>query len=168
MKRKHKRYSRPKKPYDKPRMEEETQIKKEFGLKNKKEIWKSDAKIKSIREKAKRLIKKSQEEQKIFFERLNKIGLKVNSIADVLSLNKKDILNRRLQTIVFQKKLVPTIKTARQMITHKKVLVEGNAINIPSYIVPVDLEDKITLKVSNKKIGGEKEVSDKQNLKKNE
>jgi ribosomal protein S4 len=63
---------------------------------------------------------------------------------------------------------VPTIKTARQMITHKKVLVEGKAVNIPSYIVPVELEDKITLKVSNKKIGGEKEVSDKQNLKKNE
>lgn len=160
MKRKHKSYSRPKKPYDKPRIEEEAQIKKEFGLKNKKEIWKSDAKIKSIRERAKKLIKKSPEEQKIFFKRLNEMGLKVTSIAEVLSLNKKDILNRRLQTIVFLKKLVPTIKAARQMITHKKVLVEGKAINIPSYIVPVDLENKITLKISKKMIGGEEKKNE--------
>jgi hypothetical protein len=30
MKRKHKLYSRPKKPYDKPRIEEEAKIRKEF------------------------------------------------------------------------------------------------------------------------------------------
>ena len=49
MKRKHKRYSKPKRPFEKGRIEEEAEIKKRFGLKNKKEIWKADAKIKNIR-----------------------------------------------------------------------------------------------------------------------
>ena len=40
MKRKHKLYSRPKKPYDKKRIEEEAIIIERFGLKNKREICK--------------------------------------------------------------------------------------------------------------------------------
>ena len=63
MKRKHKQYSRPKRPFDKERIIEEEQIKKEFGLKNKKEIWRSESKVKSIREKAKNLISAPKEEQ---------------------------------------------------------------------------------------------------------
>ena len=39
MKRKHKKYSKPKKPFDKAWIEEEARIKKEFGLKKKREIW---------------------------------------------------------------------------------------------------------------------------------
>ena len=42
MKRKHKLYSRPKRPFDKQRIDEEAKIKEEFGLKNKKEIWLSE------------------------------------------------------------------------------------------------------------------------------
>ena len=152
MKRKHKTYSRPKRPFDKSRIEEEGKIKKEFGLKNKKEIWKADAKVKSIREKAKKLIKASPEEQKALFERLQKIGLKVDSIADVLALDIEDYLGRRLQTIVAKKELAHTTKSARQKITHKKVLVDGKVINKPSYIVPVELEGKITIKKSKKKL----------------
>jgi len=152
MKRKHKQYSRPKRPFDKTRIEEEAEVKKEFGLKNKKEIWKADARIDSVRERAKKLITASEKEKNAFLERLRKIGLNVSSFADVLSLDKKDYLNRRLQTIVYKKKLVPTIKTARQMIVHKKVLVDNKTINRPSYIVPINLENKITLKQSKKKI----------------
>ena len=152
MKRKHKKYSKPKRPFDKTRIEEEAQIKKEFGLKNKKEIWKADARIDSIRETAKKLIAANEKEKEIFLKKLQKIGLDVGSLADVLSLDKKDYLNRRLQTIVCKKKLVPTIKTARQLIVHKKVLVDNKVINKPSYIVPVELENKITLKQSKKKI----------------
>ena len=63
MKRKHKAYSKPKRPFDKARIDEEKGIKKEFGLKNKKEIWKSESKIKTIREKAKKLISASKEDQ---------------------------------------------------------------------------------------------------------
>jgi small subunit ribosomal protein S4 len=150
MKRKHKIYSRPKRPFDKVRIEEEKGIVEEFGLKNKREIWKADAKIKSIREKAKKLISSKPEEQKALFNQLNKIGLKVDSISSVLSLDKKDYLKRRLQTVVVEKKLASTSKQARQFIVHKKVLVDGKAVSIPSYIVPVNLENKITLKDKNK------------------
>ena len=146
MKRKHKSYSRPKRPFDKVRLDEEKEIKKEFGLKNKREIWKTDARIKTIREKAKRLISAGKDQQELLFNKLKKIGLEVGSIADVLGLDKKDYLARRLQTILVKKKLTTTSKSARQLITHKKVLVNGKVIDSPSYIVPVELEDKISLK----------------------
>lgn len=146
MKRKHKNYSRPKRPFDKARIDEEVVIKKEFGLKNKKEIWKADAKIRSMRQKAKKLITASDEEQQALFARLQKIGIMVESIADILGLDKTDYLNRRLQTIVTKKGIATTVKTARQMIVHKRILVDGRVVDIPSYIVPVELEDKITLK----------------------
>ncbi len=146
MKRKHKQYSRPKRPFDKERLDEEATIKKDFGLKNKKEIWRAESRIKSIREKAKQLISSSPEEQGALFERLKKIGLEVGSIADVLSLDKQDYLKRRLQTVLIKKKLATTSKSARQLITHKKVLINNRVVDSPSYIVPIALEDKISLK----------------------
>ncbi len=160
MKRRHKIYSKPKRPFDKARIDEEVVVKKEYGLKNKKEIWKADAKIRVMRQKAKKLIKASEEEKQALFEQLKKIGLKVESIADVLGLDKTDYLNRRLQTVIAAKGLVPTLKTARQMITHKKVLVDGKVVNIPSYIVPVELEDKITIKKTNKKPKVEEKIEE--------
>lgn len=147
MKRKHKKYSRPKRPFDKARIDEEVQIKKKYGLKNKREIWKADAKVTVMRQKAKKLIKASQEEKEVLFQRLQKMGLKISSIADVLGLDKTDYLERRLQTVVVKNKLAPTVKTARQMITHKKIAVGGKVVDSPSYIVPVELEEKISVKV---------------------
>jgi len=146
MKRKHKLYSRPKQPFNKFRIEEERKIMEEYGLKNKKEIWKAESKIKSMREKAKKLIKSSKNEQKALIDKINKMGLKVSSIENILSLNSRDYLERRLQTIIFKKGLVSSIKGARQKITHKKVLVDGKIVNIPSYIVFKEMENKISLK----------------------
>ena len=157
MKRKHKSYSRPKTPFDKVRIEEENNIKKEFGLKNKKEIWKAEAKIKSMREKAKKLIRASPEEQQILFLKLQSIGLNVHSIAEVLALNIKNYLERRLQTIVARKGVARTIKSSRQMINHKKILVDGNTVDRPSYIVAVDLENQISLKEKIKNTEAKKE-----------
>ncbi|MBI2043134.1 30S ribosomal protein S4 [Candidatus Pacearchaeota archaeon] len=151
MKRKHKKYSKPKRPFDKPRIIEEEKIKKEFGLKNKKEIWKTESKVKTIRRKAKNMISSNVEEQKKLFERLRKIGLNVNSIADALSLGKEDYLKRRLQTVIVTKKIARTPKHARQLIVHKKILIGGRVINSPSYIVPVELENKISIKPEKEK-----------------
>jgi small subunit ribosomal protein S4 len=109
-----------------------------------------------MREKAKKLISASHEEQKALFERLKKIGLNVNSIADVLSLDKKDYLQRRLQTILIKKRLALSPKSARQLIVHKKVLINNNVVNSPSYIVPLELEDKISLKKTKKNKKGPK------------
>jgi len=150
MKRKHKQYSKPKRPFDKIRIETEAKIREEFGLKNKREIWKADAKVKSMKEKAKKLISAKPEEQHVLFSRLNALGLNVNSIPDVLSLDKRDYLQRRLQTVLVRKKLASTSKGARQLIVHRKVLVGNNAVDSPSYIVPVSMEDKISIKIKNK------------------
>ncbi|MBS3086388.1 30S ribosomal protein S4 [Candidatus Pacearchaeota archaeon] len=150
MKRKHKQYSRPKRPFDKIRFEEEAKIKEEFGLKNKREIWRADARVKSIREKAKKLISAKPEEQQALFNRLKEIGLEVNSIPDVLSLDKRDYLQRRLQTVLVKKRLARTPKAARQLIVHRKILIGKNAVDSPSYIVPIEMEDKISLKIKNK------------------
>lgn len=163
MKRKHKLYSNPKKPFDKARIEEEEKIKEEFGLKNKKEIWKAEAKVKLVREKARKLIKSSNEEQKVLFDQLKKIGIKADSLTDAFALNTKDYLGRRLQTIVFKKGLANTIKEARQKIVHKKVLVDGKVVNKPSYIVPVKLENKTTIKNSQKSIKKEADKNKIQN-----
>jgi len=160
MKRKHKSYSRPKRPFDKPRIDEEAKIKEEFGLKNKREIWKAEAKIKLIREKAKKLISASEEDKHAFFERLKKIGFKVSTISDVLSLDKRDYMKRRLQTILVDKKFAHTSKSARQLITHKKVFVGEKNVSSPSYIVPTELESKISLKEQKIKVKKNKEESE--------
>ena len=148
--RKHKKYSRPRKAYDKVRIEEENELVKNYGLKNKREIWKAEAAVDKIRRQAKQLITKSQEEQKIFFDKLNKIGLKVDKIADVLALKKEDWLKRRLQSILIEKQLAKTPKEARQFIVHKHVAILGNIVNVPSYVVGRDEEKNISLVKLNK------------------
>lgn len=149
--RKGNRYSRPKKPYEKTRIEEENVLVKKYGLKNKKEIWKALAKINYYRGRAKELAKKDVAEQEVLFNKLKAIGLKVDSIADVLGLKVENLLDRRLPTVVAKKKIANTVRQARQMVVHKNVLVDGKVVNIPSYIVPVALESSIVKRVRNKK-----------------
>jgi len=134
--------------YEKTRIDEENALLKKYALKNKREVWKSLAKINYYRSRAKELAKSSREEQKVFFDKLTALGIKVNSIADVLALKIENILDRRLSTIVFAKGLSTTPKQARQMIVHKKVLINGNVVNSPSYIVEVEDESKISLRKS--------------------
>ena len=148
MLRKHKKYSRPRKPFDKARMEEENILMKKYGLKNKREIWKANFRIDKIREQAKKLITASQEEQKQFLIKFIKLGLikKDSQIDDILALSGEDLLKRRLQTIIQKINIASTPKQARQLITHKHVVVGGKVVNIPSYLVSLDEEKAITLK----------------------
>jgi len=151
MKKQKKKYSKPRRPFDKARIEEENLLKEKYGLKNKKEIWKADAAIGRIRNLAKKLITESEEEQKAFVEGLQKKGFSVNSIADALALDKENWLKRRLQTIVFSKKLTATPKQARQFVTHKHVSIGNQIVNIPSYQVSLDEESLVRLNIVLKK-----------------
>lgn len=151
MKRKRRLYSRPMKLYQKARILEENKLVKEYGLKNKREIWKAISKIDYFRKRAMTLAQASNEEQEIFFKGLNEIGLSVRSISDVLGLQVEDLLKRRLPTIVLNKKLANSAKHARQMVTHKKIIVGENIVNAPSFIVPIYLENKIRVKQNTKK-----------------
>jgi ribosomal protein S4 len=47
----------------------------------------------------------------------------------------EDILNRRLQTIVYIKGLAKSPKQSRQFIIHKHIMVGNRRLNVPSYFV---------------------------------
>ena len=147
IKKKRKLFSRPKKLYDRARMDEENILIKRYGLKNKREIWKAKSAVSKLRRRAKVLIGKDDEEKKVFFDKLNKMGFGVSDISDVLALTEENLFDRRLQTFLFRKKMASTVKGARQLIVHKNVLVDGKVVNIPSFIVTKELEGKISLKI---------------------
>lgn len=143
-KKQHKKYLTPKRLFDKNRIAEEDKLLKEYGLKSKRELWKVDFQIGKLRRQAKALIGK-EDEQKKFLGNLRKKGLKVESIDDVLSLKKEDILQRRLQTVLIKQGSARTMRHARQLIAHKHVAVGGRVINSPSYPVPAELESQIMI-----------------------
>ncbi len=149
--RKKKLFLRPHKMYETARIKEENKIVEKYGLKNKREIWKSAAKINYYRSRAKALAKAPMAEQKVLFDKLNGLGIKADSISEILALKIENLLDRRLPSIMFKKNLAKTAKQARQMVVHKNVLINGNVVNTPSYIVPVNEENAITLKVKAKK-----------------
>ena len=45
------------------------------------------------------------------------------------------ILERRLDTVVYRMKLVPTVFASRQIVNHGHIKVNGRRVNIPSYLV---------------------------------
>lgn len=144
-KRKHKKYRKPKKIYSSVRIQEENNLIKKYGLKNKRGVWKANSAIEKIRKQAKSLLTKSVAEQDKFIIKLKKHGFQVKNVADVLALDKEDFLKRRLQSIVVKKKLAATPKQARQFIVHKHITINNKIVNIPSYLVKTDEEDKINL-----------------------
>lgn len=146
IKRKRKMFSRPKKLFDRTRMDEENVLVNKYGLKNKREIWKAKTAVSKLRRRAKGLIAAPEDEQRAFFDKLTKNGMKVVDISDALALTEEAVFERRLQTFVVRKNLASTMKGARQLIVHKNVLVDGKIVNIPSFVITLDLEDKISLK----------------------
>ncbi|MCS7134445.1 MAG: 30S ribosomal protein S4 [Candidatus Pacearchaeota archaeon] len=142
-----KKYKRPKKLYDAARIAEEKELVKKYGLKNRKEIWKAEAKLKKIREQAKKMIL-HPEKQQDFLKRLASLGLIKNdaTLDDVLALTKENILERRLQTVVFRKNLARTIREARQLITHRKIKIGGRICDVPGRIIKIEEEKEITKK----------------------
>ena len=61
-----------------------------------------------------------------------------------------ELLERRLDAIVYRMKFVPTIFSSRQLINHGHVKVNGKRVNIPSYTVKDG--DEISLKDQSKQI----------------
>ena len=60
------------------------------------------------------------------------------------------ILERRLDTVVYRAKFATTVFSARQLINHEHVKVNGKKVNIPSYLVKA--EDTIEIKDKSKKL----------------
>ena len=100
------KYSGPGHPWQQARIEQEKSLVTEFGLKTKRELWKADSKLKGFASQAKRLIalrtSQAEIEKKQLLDRLHRLGLLPGTaqLNDVLGLGVKDVLNRRLQTLV--------------------------------------------------------------------
>jgi small subunit ribosomal protein S4 len=147
--RKRKNYNRPTKPFELTRIKSEDVLVKKYALKNKKEVWRALAKVKYFRRRAMALKSSgSPEENEAFFAKLRFLGLSVKNTADVLDLKIENILERRLPTVVASKGLATTKSQARQMVTHKKVLIDGKAVNSPGYLVNVAEESLLSVRKS--------------------
>ncbi len=155
IKRQRKKYSRPSKPWEKERILAEAELIKEYGFKNKKELWKMESLLKDFKERAKQFVRGTNEDlkgsqeliQKLFSLGLVEADAKID---DILSLNIKQLLERRLQTIVYKKSLALTIKQARQLITHGAILVGEEAITSPSYLVKRNEEALVKINPNSK------------------
>jgi small subunit ribosomal protein S4 len=144
-----KKYKSPKHPWEKKRIEQENKLVREYGLKNKKEVWIAKTEVSKFRYLARGLVGLGTEERKekedILLNKLRKLGLMKNggSLDEILSLKVEDLLNRRLQTQVWKKGLAITPVQARQFITHGHIGVAGRKITAPGMIVTTDIEEKI-------------------------
>lgn len=137
-----KKWRGPNKLWDKNRLEEELVLLGEYGLRNKREIWKHKTFLSKIRQQGRDIQAAPPEMQKEAIEklvgRLHRLGLiqpGQETIDDVLGLNLKDICERRLQTFVLKKGLATTASQARQLIVHKHIAVDNQVLNSPSHIV---------------------------------
>jgi len=145
-KRLRKTYSAPLHPWDAERIEEEKQLIKEYGFKNKTEIWKMTSLLRHFSSRIKKIIatktEQSEKEKVQLLNRAKSLGLisATGVIEDVLDIPLKDLLERRLQSIVFRKGLARSISQARQFITHGHILVRDKKVTSPNFLVKTDQE----------------------------
>ena len=144
-------WKKPKRPLNFDLKMDELKILGTFGLKTKRELWKARTELSRVRNQARTLLALRQDvrEQKepILMNSLSKVGYVQSdaTLDDVLNLEINDLLGRRLQTIVQKKFYFKTPYQARQAVSHGHVLIGDQIVNIPSYIVKVDEEDKVKL-----------------------
>jgi len=147
---KHRRkYSTPGHPWQKERIDRENKLKEEYGLKNKKEIWRHESMLKKFKIQTKDLIrrddKQSEIEKQLLIKRLEKLNLLLqdSKLENVLELKLENLLDRRLQTMLVKKGLARTMHQARQFVVHGHIIVNGKKIDVPSYLIDSEEENKI-------------------------
>ena len=156
-KKQRKKYSTALNPWQKARIEEEAVLLREYGLKNKTEIYKMRSILKGFADQAKNLItsktKQAEKERIALLNKLSNLGFitKTGNVDDILDLRINDIMNRRLQTLVYKKAMTRSIKQARQFIVHEHITIGNKKITSPSYLVPVEEENSISF-VANSKL----------------
>ncbi|MCX8150116.1 MAG: 30S ribosomal protein S4 [Candidatus Bathyarchaeota archaeon] len=140
-KRQRRKFDTPRFPWRRDVLQEELKLLGTFGLRNKHELWRHETTLSKFRSIARSLIGKTPEErmkmENELLTKLKKIGVLQETavLDDVLDLSIEDILERRLQTIVFRKNLTKTIHQARQLITHGHITIGDRRVTVPGYIV---------------------------------
>ena len=147
-----KKYETPSHPWQEDRIKLENELIKKYGLKNKKEIWKAETRLKKYRTQARELlakvgtgdpqIKKESSQLLIHLDRVNILPTN-STLDDVLALNTESILSRRLQTLTYLKGLANTPTHARQLISHGHIAIGARRVTVPSYMVTRDEEGEI-------------------------
>jgi len=137
-----KHYDTPSHPWQKVRIEEESGLIHQYGLKNKREIWRANTKVREMRRQARKLTANSSDEQaqkekNLLLAKLNRLGmLEQNSgLEDVLTMTPESVLDRRLQTQVYLQGLSSTVKQARQLIVHGHISIDGAVARVPGILV---------------------------------
>ena len=149
-KRQRKKYTTPKFPWQAEILQAELKLLGEYGLRNKRELWRCNTILSKLRSNARALLGKSPEEraslESQLLNRLRRMGILTEDsvLDDILDLSVEDILERRLQTIVYRKGLAKTPHQARQLITHGHIMVGERRVFSPGYLVMKDEEDKVT------------------------
>jgi len=144
-------WQKPKRPLNYDLIMDELKTLGTFGLKTKRELWKTQTELSRVRLQARSLLALRQDERErkepILMQSLSKIGLvnEDSTLDDVLNLQVTDLLSRRLQTIVQRKLYFKTPYQARQAIVHGHIMIGDSVVTIPSYVVKTDEEAKIHL-----------------------
>lgn len=145
-----KKYETPRFPWRTDILVSELRLLGQYGLRNKQELWRHKTTLSRFREIARSLLGMPPEErrklEKQLLGRLNRLGIlpETGVLDDVLDLSLEDVLERRLQTIVFSKGLSKSIYQARQLITHGHIVIDRRRVPSPSYLVLKEEEEKIS------------------------
>jgi len=134
----------PRRAFDKERLDMELKVCGEFGLKNKRELWRINLTLSKVRKAARILLKLDAKNPKRIFEgaallrRLTRLGLlqhEEQKLDYVLNLQAPDLLKTRLQTSVHNIGLAKSIHHARVIVHHGHVTVNSRKVTIPSFKV---------------------------------
>ncbi len=97
-----------------------------------------------------------QEKQKLMFlyglndRQFRRFFLIAKKLPGATTYNLLRVLESRLDSLVYRAGLAPTRRSARQLVTHGHILLNGKKTNIPSIIV--DINDKISVAENSKNI----------------
>lgn len=147
-----KTYKTPRRPFEKERLDAELKICGEFGLRNKREVWRVQYALSKIRSAARELLTREEKDERRIFEgtallrRLTRLGLldeTQQNLDYVLSLKVQDFLERRLQTQVFKLGLAKSIHHARVLILQRHIRVGKQLVTVPSFMVRTDSQKHI-------------------------
>ena len=147
-----KKYETPSHPWQEDRIKAENELIKKYGLKNKREIWKAETRLRKYRGQARELLARvgggdtqSKKESDQLLMHLNRVNIlpSNSTLDDVLTLGTESILSRRLQTLTYLKGLANTPTQARQLISHGHIAICNRKVTVPSYIVTKDEEGEI-------------------------
>jgi len=141
-----KQYETPNRAWNQERIDQEDYLKQNYGLKNKREIYKAYSELRSFRRQARELVAEQDGEQaEQVIEKANSLGLvkKDAEITDLLTLEVEDILNRRLQSAVERRGHADSPLHARQLVVHGRVSIDGEKVNVPGYMLTQEEEKNI-------------------------